>query len=120
MKTVVAFASCCAAFGACELEDRGEAIAATGVPAAHGQLQSWSFDEGDSASLPPGYRPVLGTWRVGSESSAPSGSHVLRQSGAASSGDYPRVIAQGVLFTDFSVKVRCRPEGGTFDRACGL
>lgn len=107
---------------ACDADgpDGDEALPVTGTPAVKGALHSWTFDDTAPNALPSGYTAVLGTWGVQAEASAPSGGKVLRQTGALSDPDFPRVLAGGPIFTDFTVTVRCRPESGRIDRACGL
>ena len=63
---------------------------------------------------------VLGTWKLEGEASAPSGFQVLRQTGRFRDPDFPRVIVEGLVFTDLALRVRCRPEAGRTDQACGL
>jgi len=63
---------------------------------------------------------ILGDWTAESDPTAPSAPNVLRQTGAFKSPDFPRVIVKSLTFTDVTVRVRCRPEKGETDRACGI
>jgi hypothetical protein len=56
-------------------------------------------------------------WAVEQDSSAPSQSNVLRQSGR---GTFPWCAKQGVSLTDGFVEVRFKPEQGREDRAGGV
>jgi len=90
------------------------------IPAESGRTYRWRFDEPSSGSLPAQLGSVLGTWKVEEEASAPSGFQVLRQTGRFRDPDFPRVIVEGLVFTDLALRVRCRPEAGRTDQACGL
>lgn len=90
------------------------------VLADKGRRYRWSFDDAAVGALPPDFLAVLGNWRVEAADSASSAPNVLRQTGAFKSPDFPRVIVEGLTFTDLTVSVRCRPERGTGDQACGL
>jgi hypothetical protein len=90
------------------------------VPVDKGRTYRWSFDDLAVGALPPDFLSVLGNWRVETVDAAPSAPNVLRQTGAFKDPDFPRVIVKGLTFTDVTVRVRCRPEGGAIDRACGL
>jgi 3-keto-disaccharide hydrolase len=90
------------------------------VPADKGRTYRWGFDDAAVGALPPDFLAVLGNWRVEAADSAPSAPSVLRQTGAFKGPDFPRVIVKGLTFTDLTVRVRCRPESGAGDQACGL
>jgi hypothetical protein len=90
------------------------------VPADKGRRYRWSFDDVAVGTLPADFLAVLGNWRVEAADAAPSAPNVLRQAGAFKGPDFPRVIVKGLTFTDLTVRVRCRPESGDGDRACGL
>lgn len=89
------------------------------VPAEKGRTYRWSFDEA-AGPLPADFIHVLGDWRVEAEPSAPSGPNVLRQAGRFKTPDFPRFVIKGLTFADLTVRVRCRPESGSVDQACGL
>lgn len=90
------------------------------VPAEVGRTYRWSFDDASVDALPAGYISVLGDWTIANEPTAPSAPNVLRQTGAYKNPDFPRVLIKGLTFTDLTLRVRCRPESGNIDRACGL
>jgi hypothetical protein len=90
------------------------------VPAEPARTYRWSFDDAAAGSLPADYISVLGDWTVASESTAPSPPNVLRQTGAYKNPDFPRAMVNGLTFVDLTLRVRCRPEKGDIDRACGL
>src|SRR5262249_54028269 len=48
------------------------------------------------------------------------GPNVLRQTGEFYNADFPRVLVNDLTFTNATVRVKCRPEDGDTDRACGL
>jgi hypothetical protein len=56
-------------------------------------------------------------WTVEADSTAPSGSNVLRQSG---SGTFPWCIRKGTAFADGLVEVKFKPISGTEDQAGGV
>ena len=90
------------------------------LPAEPARTYRWSFDDAAAGALPADYISVLGDWTVASEPTAPSPPNVLRQTGAYKNPDFPRVLVKGLTFTDLTLRVRCRPEKGDIDRACGL
>jgi hypothetical protein len=90
------------------------------APADKGRTYRWNFDDAVVGGLPPEFLAVLGAWRVEAADSAPSAANVLRQTGAFKGPDFPRVIVKNLTFTDLTVRVRCRPESGAGDQACGL
>ena len=56
---------------------------------------------------------LLSDWGVTPE-------HALRPQGTFGSGDLPRMLLKDLAFQDFTLNVRCRPESGGADQACGL
>jgi len=90
------------------------------VSAEAGRTYRWSFDGTAAGSLPSDFLSVLGNWTTDSDPTAPSAPNVLRQTGAFKSPDFPRVIVKSLTFTDVTVRVRCRPDKGDIDRACGI
>jgi hypothetical protein len=90
------------------------------TPAPFGVTRKWSFDTSGPGTLPPEFINVLGDWQVSAEGSAPSSPNLLRQSGSYKSGDFPRVLVKDLTFTNLRMKVRCRPESGSTDQACGV
>lgn len=78
----------------------------------------WSFDDG--SALPAGLRPAVGEWRVEADPAAPSGPNVLRQKGRLPGATFPIAFVEGLAVKDLTVRVRCRPEAGAEDQACGL
>jgi len=85
---------------------------------ATGERHAFSFDTG-FGDLPSEFIGVLGDWRVEAESTAPSTPNVLRQKGLFPVPDFPRAMVKHFTFTDFDLKVKCRPESGVTDQACG-
>jgi hypothetical protein len=90
------------------------------VDAADVTAGLWSFDGDIVNGSPDGFTTALGLWLVQSEPTAPSPSHVLRQLNALTDTDYPRIFVTHATLGDGTVRVRCRPEDGAIDRACGL
>ena len=90
------------------------------APAEKGKLYRWSFDDVAVSSLPDKFFSVLGTWQVEADAAAVSATNVLRQSGKFKGDDFPRLIVKDLSFSDFSLRVRCRPESGDTDQACGV
>ena len=81
-------------------------------PAIAGMTYAWSFDQETPGRLPGPWSNVLGDWRI-------EGGSVI-QGGEFGDPDYPRVVFEGLQFTDHKVTVKCRLESGETDRACGL
>ena len=84
-----------------------------------GKSYLWSFDAA-AGGLPADLFSVLGQWKVEGDGGAPSAPNVLRQSGSYHAGDFPRALVKDLVFADATVAVRCRPEAGSTDQACGL
>lgn len=80
----------------------------------------FSFEDSPAGSLPAGFEVLLGDWRVEQEDTAPSPPHVLRQIGRSSNPEFPRIVAGDQSFGDLVLRVRCRPESGRVDQACGV
>src|SRR5262245_55818629 len=89
------------------------------VDAEPGRTYQLTFDDATGA-VPSNMTAVLGEWTREAETSAPSAPNVFRQKEDFLNADFPRVILNDIVFTDATVRVRCRLEGGTTDRACGL
>jgi len=62
------------------------------IPAQVGMTYRWSFDSDALGFTPSDFIPVLGTWQVAAEVTAPSASNVLRQSATFGNPDFPRVL----------------------------
>jgi len=90
------------------------------IPAEPGKTNAWKFDDAKPGAVPPDFIGVLGDWQVSADGSAPSGPNLFRQAGSFESPDFPRIIVKDLTFTDLTVRVRCRPESGDEDQACGL
>jgi len=81
-----------------------------------------NFDQAKPGALPAGWtsaqtgggKPV---WAVVADASAPSGPHVLRQSGTA---DYPLALKDGIAPRDGFVEVKFKPVKGEDDQAGGV
>src|SRR5258706_10532029 len=82
------------------------------TPATPGMTYTWSFDDTPTGTLPADMFDVLGNWVVDQGA--------LLQSGSFHDGDFPRVLVENLTFTDLHLSVRCRPEAGSGDQACGL
>jgi hypothetical protein len=89
-------------------------------PAEVSTTYTWSFDDDAVDSSPAEFTDVLGTWKVEADTDAPSAPNILRQSGTSSPIEYPVLFADSPCFRDLTLKVRCRPESGVIDQACGL
>lgn len=87
----------------------------------------WTFDGMAAGAPPAGFAFArtgsgrVGKWVVRAVPDAPSGANVLAQEDSDRT-DYrfPVAVADGPLFGDASVSVRCKPAGGRVDRACGI
>jgi len=90
------------------------------VPADKGHTYQWKFDDLAAGAIPGDFIEVLGDWSVAAEGTATSAPNVLRQKGSYGDPDFPRILVKSLSFTDPTVRVRCRPESGSSDQACGL
>src|SRR5215831_3053715 len=90
------------------------------VPAQIGMTYRFAFDEAAPGGLPANLVAPLGQWAVAADPAAPSPPNLMRQSGHYGDPDFPRIIVKDLTFGDFTLRVRCRPESGDTDRACGL
>jgi hypothetical protein len=82
------------------------------TPAVAGMTYAWSFDQDAPGAMAAPWFNVLGDWRV--EDGA------VVQAGEYGNPDFPRVLFEGLQFTDLKMSVRCRMETGDTDKACGL
>lgn len=89
------------------------------TPAEQGRTYRFGFDDGEGP-LPSTMSNVLGQWSRVPDPTAPSAANVLRQTGEYGNPDFPRVLVNDLTFGDVTVRVRCRPDDGEIDRACGL
>jgi hypothetical protein len=87
--------------------------------AERGKSYSFSFDDA-AGPLPASMSSVLGDWTRVADATAPSGPNVLKQTGEYYNADFPRVLVNDLTFTNATVRVKCRPDDGDTDRACGL
>jgi len=83
------------------------------TPAERGHAYRFSFDDTATGPVPADFISVLGAWTVTPE-------HALHQQGSYGSGDFPRLVLKDLTFEDFTLSVRCRPESGSTDQACGV
>ena len=91
----------------------GQTAAVPGTP------HLFEFDDA-AGGLPTTMTNVLGQWSREADASSPSGPNVLYQRGEYGAADFPRAMVNELTFTDATVSVRCRPEAGHIDQACGL
>ena len=82
------------------------------TPAVSGMTYGWTFDGDAPGVLPSPWFNVLGDWRVEDDA--------VVQGGTFGGPDFPRVVFEGLQFTDLKMTVRCRMESGDTDQACGL
>jgi len=88
--------------------------------AESGSSYTWNFDDLSESDLPNNFFNVLGDWKAMADDLAPSASSVLKQSGTFNDDDFPRVVVLDLMFRNVDLSVRCRPESGEVDQACGL
>jgi hypothetical protein len=82
---------------------------------------TWTFDADPVGSLPSGLTPVLGTWTVQPDPTAPTPPHVLTQTARFRAGlHFPRCLIEGVWAGDLIAQVAFRPLAGENDQAGGL
>jgi len=111
------------AFAPAACEESTPTVLTTGggdLPAQTGTAYRWNFDDSQTGLKPARLATVLGEWVVEQEPGCPSSPNVLRQKGVFRRPDFPRVIVQDLTFSDLLVRVKCKPESGAVDRACGL
>lgn len=83
------------------------------TPAERGRTYRFTFDDQAAGSTAPDFINVLGQWAVTSE-------HALRQQGTYGGPDFPRIVLKDLSFENLTMSVRCRPESGGTDQACGV
>jgi hypothetical protein len=88
----------------------------TNGPAPSTVEKKLSFDESTQSPL----TAALGEWVVEADPSAPSGPNVLRQKSKLAGSAFPLAFVPGLDLADMTVRVRCKPEAGAEDQACGL
>jgi hypothetical protein len=98
------------------------AVAMTVLSASAAFAETESFDRDKAGAAPAGWScGVTGKgnprWTVESDSLAPSGPNVLRQSG---SGTFPWCMKAGTSVADGFVEVKFKPEKGQQDQAGGV
>ena len=82
------------------------------TPAVAGMTYAWSFDQDAPGPMRPPWFNVLGDWRIEDGTAAQVDEHA--------DPDYPRVLFEGLQFTDLRLGVKCRMESGETDKACGV
>lgn len=82
------------------------------TPAVAGMTYAWAFDQDAPGPMPAPWFDVLGDWQI--EDGA------VLQAGVFGDPDFPRVVFEGLQFTDLKLSVKCQMESGDTDRACGL
>jgi hypothetical protein len=115
----LAFVATLALVAGCQPADTMFSNGGADVAAEPGKAYRFDFDDGLGA-LPGSMSNVLGEWTRVADPEAPSQPNVLRQVAEYGNPDFPRVLVNDLTFTNATVKVRCRPESGGTDRACGL
>ena len=86
------------------------------IVAKAGETHTYNFDSYAVGKIPGDFEAILGDWVV----AASDKGNLARQSGMFGDGDFPRVVVRQLTFLNPHVKVRCKPESGGADRACGL
>lgn len=89
---------------------------------AHAAERSFNFDAEMPGRPPSGWLSTqtgggVAKWTVETESSSPSGSQILKQSGNA---DFPVCLATNVFLTNGILEVKFKPVKGEDDQAAGL
>jgi hypothetical protein len=89
--------------------------------------ETWSFDADKADAKPAGFTFTrtgsgpAGAWIVKQVGDAPSGQHVLAQTGAkVTDKGFPVAIANAPKLADATVSVKCKPIAGKIDQVCGL
>lgn len=82
------------------------------TPAVTGMTYGWTFDQEAPGPMPAPWFNVLGDWRIEDGT--------VLQAAELGAPDYPRVLFEGLQFTDLKMSVNCQMESGDTDRACGI
>ncbi len=97
------------------------------VAAEARQSRTWDFEMNPVDKAPNDFSfgrtgsGRMGRWVVRTEEDAPSGTHVLAQIDTdATDFRFPMAVAEQPILADVRLSVRCKPEAGKVDRACGL
>jgi hypothetical protein len=89
-------------------------------PVAKGQTIRHTFDADPAGAAPADFISSLGEWRVEAVATASSAPNLLRQRAELNNPDFPRIVRKDLVFADLVARVRCRPESGSTDQACGM
>lgn len=82
---------------------------------------TWTFDADQPGTLPPAFTPLLGTWAVRSDPTAPSAPNVLVQTAQFRAGiHFPRCLVRELRAGDLIAEVAFKPLAGENDQAGGL
>jgi len=91
------------------------------------RLRQWDFEDAQERQAPAGFSFTrtgegrLGQWIIKVVSDAPTGTHVLAQIDTdATDFRFPMAVAEQPVLGDIRLSVRCKPESGHVDQACGL
>jgi len=94
---------------------------------AQAHVWRWDFEDGQEDQAPAGFSLTrtgeggLGQWIIKTAPDAPSGKHILVQVDADGTDfRFPMAVAEQPVLSDVRLSVRCRPESGHVDQACGL
>ena len=93
------------------------AFAQPGAANPGGPTRTWTFESDPIGGLPRGAVVFSGTWVVRTDADAPSGTHVLCQTGTAT---FPVLLLGDVMFTNVALSTRFKAISGREDRAAGL
>ena len=95
--------------------------------AAQVRLRRWDFEDAQEGQAPEGFSFTRtgegrsGQWLIKAAPDAPSGKHVLVQVDTdATDFRFPMAVAGQPVLSDVQLSVRCKPETGKIDQACGL
>lgn len=81
----------------------------------------WTFDRDPVGAVPAEFTPVLGTWTVEPDPTAPTPPNVLVQTAQFRAGlHFPRCLIDGARAADLVAEVAFRPRAGQNDQAGGL
>jgi hypothetical protein len=87
---------------------------------SQGVRREWNFENDRIGATPRGFTSETGEWRIVSDSTAPSGLHVLTQRAKSSRSTFNLCLNEDTLYTHLDISVRAKAVAGKIDQGGGL
>ena len=85
----------------------------------HKVEENWGFETGRVGALPAGFDAAVGDWKIESDPTAPSKSHVIAQHAKNASPIFNVLLASHTNYRDVDVSVKMRSVAGGIDQGGG-